>query len=200
MSNQSVNAISLIKYAFFGFTIAFGSLPIYLHSPEFYSSEFQISITQIGFTLLALRLIDAFQDPLIGYLSDIYSKSRPLIIILGVVTMGIGLFMLFNPITNPNIVWFGFSVFIASTGFSIAAINYQAVGGLWKSSSSEKTIITSWREAFALIGILTASALPVLRKSRECPRSIQKLSVYLYTCHGYVKYCDLQNNKEYSSR
>src|SRR6056300_413759 len=154
MSNQSVNTISLIKYAFFGFTIAFGSLPIYLHSPEFYSSEFQISITQIGFTLLALRLIDAFQDPLIGYLSDIYSKSRPLIIILGVVTMGIGLFMLFNPITNPNIVWFGFSVFIASTGFSIAAINYQAVGGLWKSSSSEKTIITSWREAFALIGIL----------------------------------------------
>ena len=82
MSDQSVNASSLIKYAFFGFTIAFGSLPIYLHSPEFYSSEFQVSITQIGFTLLALRLLDAFQDPLIGYLSDIYSKSRQLIIIL----------------------------------------------------------------------------------------------------------------------
>jgi len=180
MSNQSVNTISLIKYAFFGFTIAFGSLPIYLHSPEFYSSEFQISITQIGFTLLVLRLIDAFQDPLIGYLSDIYSKSRPLIIILGVFLMSIGFFMLFNPITNPNIIWFGFSVFIASTGFSIAAINYQAVGGLWKSSSTEKTIITSWREAFALIGILTASALPVLLGSQENAQEAFRNLVFIF--------------------
>jgi len=180
MNNQSVNTISLIKYAFFGFTIAFGSLPIYLHSPEFYSSEFQISITQIGFTLLVLRLIDAFQDPLIGYLSDIYSKSRSLIIILGVVLMGIGFFMLFNPITNPNIIWFGFSVFIASTGFSIAAINYQAVGGLWKSSSTEKTIITSWREAFALIGILTASALPALLGSQENAQEAFRNMVFIF--------------------
>ena len=94
--------------------------------------------------------------------------------------MGIGFFMLFNPITNPNITWFGFSVFIASTGFSVAAINYQAVGGLWKSSSTEKTIITSWREAFALIGILTASALPSLLGSQENAQEAFRNLVFIF--------------------
>ena len=56
----------LFKYAFLALPLAFAGLPIYIHAPDYYTTNLGISLTAIGYILLILRAVDAVQDPIIG--------------------------------------------------------------------------------------------------------------------------------------
>ncbi len=158
--NTSLNRLSLLKYALLSFPLAFAGLPIYVHSPDFYATQFNQSLVAIGFLLLFLRVIDAVQDPFIGMISDKYHHHRPKIMIVGMVLLAVGFFMIFHPTSDYTLAWLGGSVFICTTGFSIVCINLQTSGGLWAVGSHERTRISSWREGVGLIGLLVASVTP----------------------------------------
>ena len=157
-----LSRFDLFKYAILAFPLAFAGLPIYVHSPDYYATEFGQSLASIGILLLVLRLIDAVQDPLIGQLSDKYHQHRRIIFSIGLIMLSIGFYMIFQPRTDYILTWFGVSVFICTTGFSIATINLQAVGGLWHMESKERTRVSSWREGLGLIGLLVASITPAI--------------------------------------
>ena len=76
MNSPKVNLLNLFGYSILAFPIAFAGIPIYIHAPDFYSATLGVSLATLGVTLLVLRIIDALQDPLIGYLSDKYSHKR----------------------------------------------------------------------------------------------------------------------------
>tara|TARA_Y100001978_G_C23648243_1_gene411974 strand:- start:579 stop:812 length:234 start_codon:yes stop_codon:yes gene_type:complete len=59
-----------IGYGVLAFPLAMVALPLYIQVPKFYEGEFQVPLETIGFILLGLRLLDAFQDPIIGWISD----------------------------------------------------------------------------------------------------------------------------------
>lgn len=159
----------LAAYGVLALPLAFAGLPIYLHAPEFYARSLGLPLTQLGLALLALRAVDALQDPLIGALSDRYSRHRRGIIAVGAGLLGSGFWMLFHPVPDLQLLWFCLSVFICTTGFSIASINLQALGGIWIAAPHERTRITSWREAFGLAGLLAASIGPALLGGAEDP-------------------------------
>lgn len=151
---------NILLYSAIAFPLAFAGLPIYLHAPDFYAVTLAQPLVGLGFVLLALRLIDAFQDPFIGSLSDRFHKHRPLIILTGTAMLGGGFWMLFHPLTSMPLVWFAISVLICTTGFSIVTINLQTLGGLWNTRAAERTRVTGIREAVGLLGLLTASIAP----------------------------------------
>ncbi len=157
-----IQLFELFTYGALAFPLAFAGLPIYLHAPDFYAVTLAQPIGTLGFILLLLRLVDAFQDPLIGSLSDRFYKQRPQILMAGVVLLGAGFWMLFHPLESSPLTWFAFSVLICTTGFSIVTINLQTVGGLWKVSTAERTRITGAREALGLLGLLAAAIAPAL--------------------------------------
>ncbi len=164
---MSLSRVHLFQYALLAMPLAFAGLPIYLHAPDFYAVNFNLSLALMGAVLLGLRFIDAVQDPLIGMLSDKYNYHRPKIIILGLVLLTVGFIGLFNPLETLNtpllmMFWMAFSVFICTTGFSVVTINMQALGGLWQSDEKQMPRIMSWREAFGLIGLLVGSILPTI--------------------------------------
>ena len=68
---------NIVQYSTLALPIAFAGMPLYVHAPDYYATEFGLSLGSIGLMLLFLRLIDALQDPLIGQLSDRFSKKRP---------------------------------------------------------------------------------------------------------------------------
>ncbi len=152
--------LDLIKYGFIAFPLAFVGLPIYLHAPDFYATHVGLSLGIIGVSLLVMRLVDAVQDPLIGFLSDKYHRYRPLIVIGGAVMLSAGLWMLFHPIASAALIWLCVSVLICTTGFSIVSINVNALGGLWRVGQNEVTKIMGTREGIGLIGLLAASITP----------------------------------------
>lgn len=142
------------------FPLAFAGLPIYLHAPDFYAVTLQQSVAALGTVLLLLRLVDALQDPVIGSLSDRFHLWRGPIMAAGAVLLGLGFWMLFHPSGAAPLVWFAVSVLICTTGFSVVTINFQALGGLWKTRSDDRTRITATREGFGLVGLLVAAVAP----------------------------------------
>ncbi|MEJ8472643.1 MFS transporter [Roseibium algae] len=160
---------NLAAYGLMGFPLAFAGLPVYLHAPDFYATVLGQSLTSLGLVLLALRIIDAVQDPLIGSLSDRFHGQRSIILVLGVIMLGAGFWMIFHPLESNPLTWFASAVFICTTGFSIVSINLQTLGGIWRASQNDRTKITSWREAFGLFGLLVAAISPTLLGSTINP-------------------------------
>ena len=156
----SVTLSSLATYGVMAFPLAFAGLPIYLHAPDFYAVTLQQPVATLGAILLVLRLFDAVQDPFIGSLSDRFHQWRGAVLAFGALLLGAGFWMLFHPLEAAPLVWFAASVLICTTGFSVVTINYQTLGGLWKTKASDRTPITAAREGFGLAGLLVASVLP----------------------------------------
>ena len=158
---------SRIQYGALALPLAFAGIPIYIYAPDYYATDGGHSLTVLGFILLALRLLDAVQDPLIGYFSDRYKSKRNSIITASLGLLCFSFITVFLPPFDGaiNLVWFGLTIFLATTAYSIIAINLNTLGATWQQGSDQKgadqkTKITSTREIFGLVGLLLAVSLP----------------------------------------
>ena len=168
----------LFQYGVIALPLAFAGLPIYVHAPALYAIELQIDLSTIGIILLLLRSIDAVADPIIGSVSDNYHHYRGAILALGVVLLAVGFWMVFHPLTNATLSWFALGITMCTMGYSIVSINIQTLGGLWHTASEERTRVTSWREAFGLLGLLLAAIAPsVLGEDQDPVLAFHRLSL-----------------------
>lgn len=154
--------VSILQYSFLALPLAFAGLPLYVHAPDFYTRELGLSLGLIGVILLMIRLFDAVQDPVIGYLSDKHASRRFAIVSAGAAMLVAGMAAVFYgpQFSVPTAAWFALSMILATTGFSIVTINLNMIGGFWHDEPRQRTRISAWREAFALMGLLVASVLP----------------------------------------
>ena len=114
----------------------------------------------LGLTLLLLRSIDFFQDPLLGRLasSTVSRGSVPLWIATAFMCFGMILLFAIPAFISP-ILWFSISLIILFSGFSFAYIRIYALGV--EAFGMEGQIkIAKWREVGTLIGICLAAAAP----------------------------------------
>jgi GPH family glycoside/pentoside/hexuronide:cation symporter len=159
---QKIKAKNLFYYSFLALPIAFSSLPLYIHAPDFYATRYNVSLSYLGFILLGLRFIDAVQDPLIGRLSDEYNSHRYKIMFISALLMVFAFILVFTPLINSLLIWFAITMFLATSAYSVLSINLNALGGLWSRDPHIRTKITSFRESFTLIGLILAFVLPNL--------------------------------------
>ena len=153
--------VHIFQYSALGLPLAFAGMPIYIYAPDYYATQFGVSLTSLGLILLALRFIDAIQDPLIGYLSDHFSRKRFVLIMAAEILLCASFSALFFPPSKTILlVWFTIAVFVSTSAFSVVSINLNTLGGLWSKDTLQKTRVTSAREAFSLIGLLLAVTLP----------------------------------------
>ncbi|ADZ69661.1 MFS transporter [Polymorphum gilvum] len=153
---------ALARHGAMALPLAFAGLPVYLHAPDFYATTLGLPLAGLGVVLLALRAVDALQDPLIGALGDRFDRRRPAILVAGAALLGGGLWLLFHPRTEAPLAWFALAVFVCTTGFSVVSINLQALGGLWRVDMRQRTRIAGWREGLGLVGLLLAALAPTL--------------------------------------
>lgn len=73
---QGLAPAALLKYSQIAMPLAFASTPLYLMTPDFYVVRHQVSLALLGNLLVVLRVVDALQEPLIGYLSDVHADKR----------------------------------------------------------------------------------------------------------------------------
>ncbi len=76
MKRAKITKLDLFYYSFPAVFSAFAGIPLYVYAPEYYNANYGVSLSYLGLSLLALRAIDAAQDPFIGMLSDKYSRYR----------------------------------------------------------------------------------------------------------------------------
>ncbi len=158
----------LFAYGSFGLPLAMAALPIYVHVPKFYSASTGMPIAVIGFVLLAMRVLDAVQDPLLGYWSDRGFRSRGgrrFFIAASIPLLSFGMVALFHPAWRGTLgpgTWLAAALVMVYLGFSTASISYQALGAELSPDYVERTRVTAAREGLSLAGVVIAAAAPDL--------------------------------------
>ena len=146
-------------------------LPIYMLAPKYYSDSLGVSLTALGVTLFAVRLIDTAQDPLIGRLVDWLSRFRrgwAVLMMLSAVVLAFGFALLFLPTLQgisgqgPLLIWLSVSLVLVYTAHSCMNVCYLAWGARLTDDEAGRARVTGWREASGVIGVVLASVLPVV--------------------------------------
>jgi GPH family glycoside/pentoside/hexuronide:cation symporter len=160
---------ALFAYGLFGLPLALVALPIYVYVPQFYAEHLGLSLTLIGSALLVARMMDAFIDPLCGFLIDRFKYRRgyayfilfalPLLIFGFVALFQVPDSLLQQPVAW-RITWLFSSLLFVYSGFSLATIAYQSWGAALSQVRQERVRLTGTREACGLAGVVIAAALP----------------------------------------
>jgi len=177
----SLSTVTLLAYSLFGLPLALVALPVYVFVPQFYATQFGLSLSIIGGTLLLTRLFDAFIDPAIGLWIDKRKASSgyPLFILVALPLLIFGFICLFNPPESAiprassghatdglqsllPLLWFAISLLVVYLGFSLATIAHQSWGAALTQARGERARLSAMREAAGLVGVIIAAALPGL--------------------------------------
>ena len=191
----------ITDYSLLAIPLAFVGLPLYIHAPDFYVAQYGLSLSTLAGILLALRIFDAVQDPIIGALSDTYSKHRFEFMFVSLIFLALGFFALFTPLVNHVAGWFVLSMLLATTAFSILTVNLNALGALWSAEPEQQTRITTTREAMALIGLTIAVITPSLLQQWLSPSSSFKwmsVILILFIIAGFWRFYGWYKRKKLS--
>lgn len=158
-----------LAYGALGLPLAMAALPVYVHVPRLWAEVSGISLALLGGLLLASRLLDAFVDPLLGAWSD-RAAGRRRLIVLALPFLAAGFCaLLMPPADGPAVPWLLAALLATYFGFSLASIAYQAWGAEIGASAGERTRLVASREAFGLVGVMLAAALPGLLATPGSP-------------------------------
>ncbi len=155
----SAPTAALVAYGALGLPLAFAALPIYVHVPRLYTEGLDLSLALVGAVLLAARIVDAVTDPLIGWANDRLPRRR-LWVVLALPVLALGMLGLLIPPEGAGALWLFALLVGVSLAYSVATIAYNAWGAEVADTPDARTRFVASREAFALVGVVLAAALP----------------------------------------
>ena len=155
----STPTAALAAYGALGLPLAFAALPIYVHVPRLYAEGLGLSLALVGAVLLAARVVDAVTDPLIGWANDRLPRRR-LWVVLALPVLALGMLGLLIPPEGAGGLWLFALLVGVSLAYSVATIAYNAWGAEVADTPDARTRFVASREAFALVGVVLAAALP----------------------------------------
>ena len=162
MTGAVLSRTRLIQYGFLAMPVAFAGFPLYVLAPDYYATQFGLSLSLLGLILLGLRAFDAVQDPFIGTLIDRFPNSSVWFMPVSAVVLCVSIYGLFNHVPSSPAVWFALCMAIAVSSYSILSINLNSLGALWTENPQDQTRIAGYREGFGLIGLVIAVSAPGL--------------------------------------
>jgi len=167
--SKNIQKTKIFCLSFLSLPLSFVGIPIYLNISDFYARKFELSLALIGGLLIAIRIFDLVQDPIIGYFSDLWSKKkngRKKIITISSLFLCAAFYLLFNPPTYLGhdfaILWFVISLTLTYTFFNFAVINFESVIAIFAKNDQERFAINSTKELLGLIGMILAFTLPAI--------------------------------------
>jgi len=158
----------LAAYSALALPLAMAMLPIYILAPKYYSDSLGVSLTALGLTLFAVRLVDTVQDPFIGRLVDWLARFKrgwAILMVIAAAGLATGFGFLFLPSVTGQaalLVWLGLSLVLVYTAHSCINVCYLAWGARLTDDQTARARVTGWREASGVIGVVLASVLPVI--------------------------------------
>lgn len=172
----------LAAYSSLQLPLAMAALPVVLNVAHYYGEVLKLSLALIGPILIVSRIIDAVQDPILGYISDrlTHRKNGRLMLVASMVPLLIvGFFMLFDPPamfhpgpdgSNPNAnllsIWLFVALTLVHLGYAGVSISYHALGAELSDDYNERTRVSVGREVFGLTGMMLAVVLPTFLTAR----------------------------------
>src|SRR5262245_45387994 len=148
------------------------ALPVVLNVSHFYGEVLKLSLLIMGPIFIFARVVDAVQDPVIGLISDLFTRRGPrgrlLFVALMSPLLAGGFYMLFDPPAiwygNQTMmaIWLIAALLLVHLGYSGVSISYHAHGAELTDDYNERTRVTVGREVFGLLGMMLAVVLPTI--------------------------------------
>ncbi|MEM7545752.1 MAG: MFS transporter [Pseudomonadota bacterium] len=138
--------------------------PVYVYLARFYEVERGVSLAALGGLFVAVRLMDAFTDPAMGWLSDRFETRfgrRKLWMGVATPLVMVSVWMLFVPPADAGFLHVAFWLTALTLSWTVALTPYFAWGAELSGDYGERAAITGWREAITLIGTVAAVMLYV---------------------------------------
>jgi Na+/melibiose symporter-like transporter len=167
----SLPTSTVASYGLLGLPLAFVALPVYVHLPNLYAQQYGVPLAALGGVLLLSRSIDAVVDPWLGRWGDrLFRQSWPAVwlaaMLLGL-AVALGFAALFFPpaadlSSTGLLVWVACALTLSHLAYSGLGILHQAWAARQGGGGLAQSRWVAWREGFALVGVLLASALPAL--------------------------------------
>ncbi|WP_181701881.1 MFS transporter [Chthonobacter albigriseus] len=155
----------ILAYALPALPLAVLTLPFAIVVPTFYATTLGLPLAAIGQVLLAVRLIDAISDPVVGVLADRWRPRfgrRRLWFALSIPVTVAAVWAVFVPPESAGVWWlFGFATLL-STGMTLSLIPYWAWGAELSGDYTERNRIAGAREGVVVLGTLIATATPAI--------------------------------------
>jgi Na+/melibiose symporter-like transporter len=158
-------------YGLLGLPLAFVALPVYVHLPNLYAQQYGVPLAALGAVLLLSRSIDAVVDPWLGRFGDrLYRHSWQAVwvaalLLASVVALGFAA-LFFPPVASLSpaglLGWVGCALTLSHLAYSGLGILHQAWAARQGGGGIAQSRWVAWREGFALVGVLLASALPAI--------------------------------------
>ena len=151
-------------YALPGLPLAALTLPVYVLVPAFYA-ELGVSLALIGAVLLAVRLLDALTDPVIGFLSDrvpLPAGRRKPWLVIGLAPTMLAVWMVFVPPETPSATYLLLWSAVLSIGWTLMILPYNAWGAELADDYDGRTAVTARREGMVVAGTLLATGTPAV--------------------------------------
>jgi Na+/melibiose symporter-like transporter len=159
---MSLPAWRLAAYGAVALPLAALTLPLYLVVPTFYAEALGVPLATVGAILLAVRIFDAVNDPVIGWLADRWPARdrRKAWIVLFALPLCAAAFALFWPPSDAGGTWLAATAALLSIGYTAMVLPLSAWGAELSSDYHERSRIAAWREGFVIAGTVIAIALP----------------------------------------
>lgn len=158
-------ALTLLAYGLPALPLAFLTLPFYVLVPAFYAQGLLLPIAAVGQVLLAVRIVDALSDPLIGALSDRTASRfgrRRVWLVATTPLLAFAAWQVFVPPPGAGLGHLAVWGTLLSVGWSALLIPYTAWGAELSTSYAGRNRVTAFREAFTVVGTLLALSTPAI--------------------------------------
>lgn len=166
----------LVSYSTLQLPLAMAALPVVLNVSHFYGEVLKVPLGIMGLIFIIARVVDAIQDPIIGLISDRFTRRgrRGRLAFVGMMLPLLisGFYMLWDPpdamLRNPTwmSIWLMAALLLVHLGYSGVSISYHAHGAELSDDYNERTKVTVGREVFGLTGMTAAVVLPTLLTQR----------------------------------
>ncbi|MDN2565985.1 MFS transporter [Aquibium sp. A9E412] len=153
----------LMLYAAPALPLAALTLPLYIIVPTFYAETLGVPLAAVGAALLAVRVFDALNDPLIGALADRWRPAfgrRRTAFALSLPLTALAAWMLFRPPDGAGAGYLALWGAVLSLGYTATLLPFAAWGAELAGDYRERARVAAWREGFTLVGSLAAIAIP----------------------------------------
>ena len=174
MPDPQTGRADLWRIAAFSGFLASAGLPLYVNLPQF-AASLGLSLGAISALLLAIRVVDFVQDPLLGRLVDGMRGREGVLAAIAAIGMSAGFVAVFA--LQPGLAGLAAALVVLFTAYSLGSILFYSVGvALAGSTASGAHLrIGAWRETGALVGVLVAAVLPTLLTSVYQPLAAYRI-------------------------
>jgi GPH family glycoside/pentoside/hexuronide:cation symporter len=153
---------ALLAYAAPAAPLAALYFPVYVYVAPFYAAEQAVSLAALGTLLIAVRLLDAVSDPLMGWVSDHvhtrFGRRKPWVG-LSAPLVAVSVWMLMVPPPGAGLAHAALWLSALTLSWTVALTPYYAWGAEMTGAYDGRARVTAWREGAALVGTVLAVLL-----------------------------------------